>query len=179
MSWNKITIGKLQEIMELDSSFNIIERSAHITSIIEEIPIHEVMQWSMAELNKRDESFLDNIPQTRLKFKFKHKGRRFRLVKNAKEMKAHHFIELQELNKKGTIESLHEVVACLSYRVNIFGKKIEDDYDWKVEHFKSLPFTTFYNYALFFSLLYPKLLTATQIYLMEKAKEIKAMRLDG
>ena len=94
-------------------------------------------------------------------------------------MKAHHFIELQELNKKGTIESLHEVVACLSYRVNIFGKKIEDDYEWKVEHFKSLPFTSFYNYALFFSQLYPKLLTATQIYLMEKAKEIKAMRLDG
>lgn len=179
MSWNKITIAKLQEISELDDSFNDIEKTAHIVSIIDEVPIEEVMQWLLDDLKKRDMSFLKEIPQTRLKFKFKHKGRRFRLVKNAKEMKAHHFIELQELNKKGTIESLHEVVACLSYRVNIFGKKIEDDYEWKVEHFKSLPFTAFYNYALFFSLLYPKLLTATQIYLMEKAKEIKAMRLDG
>ena len=179
MSWNKITIAKLQAISELDDSFNDIEKTAHIVSIIDEIPIDEVMGWLLSDLKKRDMSFLQEIPNTRLKFKFKHNGRRFRLVKTAKEMKAHHFIELQELSKKGTIESLHEVIACLSYRVNIFGKKIEDDYDWKVENFKTLPVTAFYNYALFFSALYPKLLTATQIYLMEKVKEIKGMPSDG
>ena len=179
MNWNKVTIGKLQQIHEIDDSFNIIEKTAYVVSIIKEIPYEEVLNWELNYLKKQDISFLNEIPKTKLTFKFKHNGRRFRMVKNAKEMRANHFIELQELNKKGTIESLHEVVACLSYRVNIFGKKIEDDYEWKVEHFKSLPFTAFYNYALFFSQLYPKLLTATQIYLMEKAKGIKAMRLDG
>ena len=94
-------------------------------------------------------------------------------------MSAHHFIELQELANKDKIEALHEIIGCLSYRVNIFGQKIEDDYTWKVENFKSLPIVNFYNYALFFSALYPKLLNATLTYLKEETEKAKAMSSDG
>ena len=94
-------------------------------------------------------------------------------------MSAHHFIELQELASKDKIEALHEIIGCLSYRVNIFGRKIEDDYTWKVENFKTLPVINFYNYALFFSALYPKLLDATLTYLKEEIAKAKEMSSDG
>ena len=94
-------------------------------------------------------------------------------------MSAHHFIELQELANKDKIEALHEIIGCLSYRVNIFGRKIEDDYQTKVEDFKTLSVVNFYNYALFFSALYPKLLDATLTFLTEEMEKVKAMYSDG
>jgi hypothetical protein len=94
-------------------------------------------------------------------------------------MSAHHFIELQELASKDKIQALHEIIGCLSYRVNIFGRKIDDDYTWKVENFQSLPVTNFYNYALFFSALYPKLLDATLTYLKEEIVKAKEMSSGG
>jgi hypothetical protein len=179
MNWNNITIEKLQEISELDDSFNDIEKTAHVVSIIKGIPYNEVEQWTLNELRKVDISFLKEIPKSKLKFRFKHNGKRYKLVRNAKEMKAHHFIELQELRKKDTIEVLPEIIGCLSYRVNIFGRKVKDDFEDKVNEFKTTPVIAFYNYALFFSALYPKLLDATQIYLMEKMTEAKATLSDG
>jgi hypothetical protein len=179
MNWNNITIEKLQEISELDDSFNAIEKTAHIVSIIKGIPYSEVEEWTLDELRKVDISFLNEIPKSKLKFRFKHNGKRYKLVRTAKEMKAHHFIELQELMKKDTIEVLPEIIGCLSYRVNIFGRKVNDDFEDKVKEFKTLPVIAFYNYALFFSALYPKLLDATRIYLMEKMTEAKATLSDG
>jgi hypothetical protein len=91
-------------------------------------------------------------------------------------MSAHHFIELQELASKDKIQALHEIIGCLSYRVNIFGRKIDDDYTWKVENFQDLTgYLTSYNYALFFSALYPKLLDATLTYLKEEIVKAKEM----
>ena len=178
LNWKDITIEKLQEIGELDDSFNYIEKKAHVVAILTGTPYYEIEKWTIAQLNKVDISFLDDMPKSKFTFKFKHKGKRYRLVKNAKDMKAHHFIELQELYKRDTLQALNEIIGCLSYRVNIFGRRIEDDYDEKVNDFKTLPVVSFYNYALFFSALYPKLLKATQIYLKEKVTEVQT-RLDG
>ena len=94
-------------------------------------------------------------------------------------MSAHHFIELQELASKDKIQALHEIIGCWSYRVKIFGRKIDDYYTWKVEKFKTLPVTNFYNYALFFSALYPKLLDATLTYLKAEILKAKEMSSDG
>lgn len=177
MNWNDITIEKLQAIAKVDTN-NPIERTAAVVAILKGISYEEVEKWTIDELRKVDLTFLDNIPKSALKFKFKHKGKRYRLIKSANEMKAHHFIELQELSKKDVIEVLPEIVACLSYRVNIFGRRVKDDYEAKVELYKSLPFVKFYNYALFFSALYPKLLDATLTYLKEMEKEVQT-HLDG
>jgi len=190
LNWNNITIKKLQEINEIDKNCNPIERTAWVVSILTETPYEEVEQWTLDKLKAVDLTFLDEIPKSKLKFTFKHKNKglnltfknkvkRYRLVKTAKEMKAHHFIELQELMKRDTIEVLPEIIACLSYRINIFGRRIEDDYEQKVKDFADLPLVNFYNYAVFFSQLYPKLLEATLTYLKEKEAKMKAMLSDG
>ncbi len=177
LNWNDITIEKLQLINQVDTN-NPIERTAQIVSILKELPYEHVETWTLDELRKVDLTFLERIPKSPLKFKFKHQGKRYRLVKNAQEMNAHHFIELQELSKKDVIEVLPEIIACLSYRVNIFGRRVKDDYEVKVEAYKKLPFVKFYTYALFFSTLFPKLLDATLTYLKEKEKEVQT-HLDG
>lgn len=178
MNWNDITIGKIQQILALTTK-NEIKRTAQTIAILKGIPYEEVEAWSIDELRAVDLSGIQQIPKGKLKFKFKHKGRRFRLIRNANEMSAHHFIELQELQKKDTIEALHEIIACLSYRVNIFGRKIDDDYNWKVEHFKELPVPNFYHFCIFFLNLYPQLLNATLIYLKAETNKVKEMSLDG
>lgn len=178
MNWKDITIDKIQQIEQLGED-NPIRKVAYTIAIIKGITLEEVNNWTIDELRAVDLTFLNDIPKSRLRFKFKHNGRRFRLIKSAREMSAHHFIELQELANKDKIESLHEIIACLSYRVNIFGRKVDDDYQWKVQHFKTMPVINFYNYALFFSALYPKLLAATLTYLTEEIAKAKEMSSDG
>ena len=171
----KLTISQIQELATL-KDLNPIEQMAHEVSICLNIPFSDVEIWTMEKLKEEHAKLnLDKMPDKRIGYKFKHKGRRFRLVKNAKEMSAHHFIELQEVVKGDITENLHTIIALLSYRVDILGRKIEDDYQWKVEHFKDLPITKIYAYTLFFSELYPRLLEATLTYLREEEKEIKGM----
>jgi hypothetical protein len=100
-------------------------------------------------------------------------------MESAGKMAAHHFVELQNLSQKDTLQALPEIIGCLSYRVNVFGRKIDDDYNAKVEDFKTLPIINFYNYALFFSELYLKLLNATLTYLKEEKEKVEEMYLDG
>lgn len=178
VKWRDITIGMLQEIAEFKTE-NPIERVAHDISVITGTPLEEVEGWTLDKLKSFKVDFLQELPKSKLKFKFKHKGRRFKLIKNAKEMKAHHFIELQEVVKGDIVENLHVIISLLSNRVNVFGRPIEDDYDWKVDNFKDLPCPMFYSYAVFFSLLYPKLLNATLTYLKEMGQEINQELSDG
>jgi len=128
MSWKDITIRKVQAIQEIDDTFNPIERIAYTIAIIEGIPYEEVGQWTMEKLKAYDLSWLSEIPKSKFAFSFRFKKRYFRLITNAKEIKAHHFIELQEVTKGDIIENLHKIIAILSYRVNFWGKRIEDDY---------------------------------------------------
>ena len=175
----KLTISQIQELATL-KDLNPIEQMAHEVSICLNIPFSDVEIWTMDKLKEEHKKLnLDQLPDKRIGYKFSHKGRRFRLVRNAKEMSAHHFIELQEVVKGDMVESLHQVVALLSYRVNWLGRKIEDDYQWKVENFKDLPAEQFYGYALFFSALFPKLLATTLTYLKAENKEVREMFLDG
>jgi len=174
MNWNNITIKMLQEITQL-GEMDEVEKMAHQISIITGKPFEEIAGWTLKELQSVDLTFLNQMPSKRIKYRFKFKGRRFKLVRNAKEMSAHHFIELQQVQTEDVITKLNEIIAILTYRVNWWGKKIEDDYQWKVEHFKDLPITKIYAYTLFFSELYPRLLEATLTYLKEEEKEIKGM----
>jgi hypothetical protein len=178
MNWGNITIEKMQRIAQIEEG-NEVLRTAQIISIIKDIPFADVLSMSMDEFRGVDISFLNDPLKSKLRLKFKHNGRRFCLVKDPTKMSAHHFIELQELSKKDVIDVLPEIISCLSYRVNIFGRRIDDDYQWKVDNFKTLPITNFYSYALFFSAVYPKLLNATLTYLTQKKKEVEEMYLDG
>lgn len=172
-------IGQLQELATL-KDLNPIEQMAHEVSICLGISFSDVEIWTMDKLKEEHKKLkLDYVPDQRISYKFKHEGRRFRLVRNAKEMSAHHFIELQEVVKGDMVESLHQVIALLSYRVDVFGRKIDDDYQWKVDNFKNLEAWQFYGYALFFSRLFPKLLQSTLSYLRQEEKQVREMFLDG
>ena len=174
-----MNIGQIQELATL-KDLNPIEQMAHEVSICLGIHYSDVEIWTMEKLKEEHKKLnLDKIPDTRIGYKFKHKGRRFRLIKNAKEMSAHHFIELQEVVKGDMVESLHQVIALLSYRVDWLGRKIEDDYQWKVDNFKQLEAEQFYGYALFFSQLFPRLLQTTLTFLKEENKEMREMFLGG
>jgi len=174
-----MNIGQIQELATL-KDLNPIEQMAHEVSICFGIPYSDVEIWTMEKLKEEHKKLnLDKIPDTRIGYKFKHKGRRFRLIKNAKEMSAHHFIELQEVVKGDMVESLHQVIALLSYRVDWLGRKIEDDYQWKVDNFKQLEAEQFYGYALFFSQLFPRLLQTTLTFLKEENKQMREMFLGG
>ena len=174
-----MNIGQIQELATL-KDLNPIEQMAHEVSICFGIPYSDVEIWTMEKLKEEHKKLnLDKIPDSRIGYKFKHKGRRFRLIKNAKEMSAHHFIELQEVVKGDMVESLHQVIALLSYRVDWLGRKIEDDYQWKVDNFKQLEAEQFYGYALFFSQLFPRLLQTTLTFLKEENNQMREMFLGG
>lgn len=140
---------------------------------VESMPIDELT----TELKKLE--FLNTLPTDKVLFTFKHRGRYFRLAKTTNEICGHHFIELQQVFNGDMIESLHKVMALLSYEVDFFGrtKKVTDaqaHYQDKCELFLSLPVTYAYSYAVFFSAVYPKLLECILTYLKEEMSQLKA-----
>lgn len=174
MNWKNITIGMIQEISQL-GEMDEIEKMAHQISIITNTPFEEVSKWPLEKLQSVDVGFLTKMPDSKVKYWFKFKGHKYKLVASAREMSAHHFIELQQVSTENMIENLHLILALLAYRVNWYGKRIEDDYQWKVDNFKELPLTDVYGYTLFFSQLYPRLLADTLAYLKETENQVKEM----
>jgi len=169
---------KILQIQEFRSlgELNTIDKKIEALSIvtgktideIEEMPLDKILE----EFRKIDFMPKDTTP----KFKFKHKGKRYRLITNPLELKAHQWIELQEIFNGDIIESLDKIIALLSYEVNIFGqKKKEDvtDFERKVTDFASLDFDIAHNYALFFLKVYPELLKSTLSYLNKELEEMK------
>jgi hypothetical protein len=178
MKWNNITIYQLQEIHSCRDMSNI-ERQMNILAIcnnwtmdkVESLPINKMLD-KFKELN-----FLNKLPTEKLKFKFRHKGRRFKMAKTPNEVCGHHFIELQQVYNGDVIDTLHKVMALLCYEVDIFGrhKNIKDaqaHYQDKCELFLSLPVPLPYCYALFFSAVYPELLQITLSYLKKEMEQL-------
>ena len=73
MNWNDITIDKIQRIEQLDED-NPIRKVAYTIAIIKDVPIEEINKWTIDQLREVDLSFLNEIPQKNLTFKFKHNG---------------------------------------------------------------------------------------------------------
>ena len=139
---------------------------------VESMPIDDIL----SEFKKL--SFLNELPNQPVQFMFKHRGRYFRLAKTPNEICGHHFIELQQVFNGNIIESLHKIMALLSYEVDFFGrtKKVTDaqaDYEDKCNLFLSLPVPLPYSYAVFFSAVYPELLRTTLSYLTKEMEQLK------
>lgn len=122
--------------------------------------------------------FLNTLPESKVKFTFKHKGRRYKLAKSPNEICGHHFIELQQVFNGDTIESLHKIMALLAIEVDVFGrtKKVVDaqqDYKEKCDLFMSMPMLLPYTYSLFFSAVYPELLKTILSSLVKEMETLK------
>lgn len=152
----------------IERQMNILAICNHWTmDTVESLPI-EMMLNEFKKLQ-----FLNDLPNKKLTFKFRHKGRRFKIAQTPNEICGHHFIELQQVFNGDTIESLHKVMALLSYEVDIFGraKPIKDaqaNYQAKCDTFLSLPVPLPYSYAVFFSAVFPKLLETTLSFLTKE-----------
>jgi hypothetical protein len=120
---------------------------------------------------------LNFIPsKTEPKFVFKHLGRKYKLLTNPLDLKAHQWIELQEIYNGDIIESLNKIMALLSVESSLFNKKRDigkKEFDKRCEDFLSLDFAIAYNYALFFSKVYPELLKATLSYLKQEVESLQ------
>ena len=179
MNWNNLTIHQLQEIHSCRDMSNI-ERTMNILAIVNHWSMDKVESMPIDDLTREFKKleFLNELPNRPVQFMFKHKGRYFRLAKTPNEICGHHFIELQQVFNGDMIESLHKVMALLTYEVDLLGrtKKVTDaqaHYQEKCELFLSLPVTTAYSYAVFFSAVYPKLLETILTYLKEEMNQLK------
>lgn len=173
MNWDNITIEQLQELASIEH-FEGVEKRVHQIAIIDRMDIDDVEAMSLKQILERVQAlqFLNELPTGKAKAKFKHMGKRYKLILNAQAMNAHHFIELQQIKSEDIIGNLHKILAMLSHRVDVFGRRINispgevsSDYERKCEEFKFLPVSLAYSYASFFSALYPQLLTVTLDYL--------------
>ena len=178
MNWNKITIYQLQEIHSC-RDMSHIEKTMNTLAIVNDWTMDKVESMTIDELTTelKKLQFLNTLPNQPVQFMFKHRGRYFRLAKTTNEICGHHFIELQQVFNGDMIESLHKIMALLSYEVDFFGrtKKVTDaqaNYQEKCELFLSLPVTYAYSYAVFFSAVYPKLLETILTYLGEEMNQL-------
>jgi hypothetical protein len=179
MNWKDITIHQLQEIHSC-RDMSPLERQMNTLAIVNEWTMDQVESLPIDDILREFKklSFLNTLPEQPLQFMLKHRGRYFRLAKTTNEICGHHFIELQQVFNGDMIDSLHKIMALLSYEVDFFGrtKKVVDaqaDYESKCELFLSLPVTYAYSYAVFFSAVYPKLLESILTYLKEEMNQLK------
>ena len=180
MNWKNITIEQLQELASINH-FEGVERRIHQIAIVNRLDIDEVEEMSLKKILEEVKklNFLNELPQEKPMFAFKHMKKRYRLITNAQEMQGHHFIALQQIKADDIIENLHKILAMLSYEVDIFGYRIKipkgkvaTNYEERCESFKTLSCSFAYSYASFFLALYPQLLTATLAYLKQEMSNL-------
>lgn len=169
-----MTIGQIQELHSL-GELTSVDKKIEALAILENKTIDEIEEMPMDAIITRLGE-INFIPKTTTpQFKFKHKGKRYKLISNPLELKAHQWIELQEVFQGDIIEALDKIMALLSYEVNIFNRRKRENvtnFEQKVTDFKSLNFGLAYNYAVFFSQVYPILLETTLSYLKEEMQKL-------
>ena len=174
-----ITIRQIQELKEIDH-YSPLEKAIHTICIVDGRNIDEVEEMKVYDLFNRFNEIMDSLKfEDVIQLRFKIKGRRFRMIPNATQMQGQHFVALQQFDSTERLTNLHRIMAMLSEEVNIFGrpKKVKNlgvQFEEVSNLFLDLPYQIAYGYTLFFSHLYPKLLDATQIYLSQMVKELKA-----
>lgn len=173
-----ITIKHIQELKEIED-FTPLEKAIHTICILDGKQIDEVEAMKVKELFARYNVLMDSLKfDDSITTKFKIKGRRFRMIPNATQMQGQHFIALQQYNGNDIVPNLHEIMALLSEEVNIFGRpkpirNLATHHQEVSNLFLNLPYKYAHGYSLFFSLLYPKLLDATQTYLSQMVTRLQ------
>ena len=173
-----ITIRDIQELKEIEH-FSALEKAIHTICILDKKEIDAVEQMKVKDLFKRFNELTEQLQfNDTITLKFKVKGRRFRMIKNATEMQGQHFVALQQYDMNDVVSHLHEIMALLSEEVDIFGKpkkikNLGNHFEDVSKLFRDMPYQIAHGYSLFFSLLYPKLLESTQTYLSQMVMKLQ------
>ena len=156
-----------------------IEKTMNTLAIVKDWSMDKVESMPIDELTNelKKLEFLNTLPTDKVRFSFRHRGRRWKLAKTTNEICGHHFIELQQVFNGDVIESLHKIVALLSVEVDFFGrnKKVVDaqaHYEDKCALMMHLPVPLPYTYALFFLEVYPELLKSILSSLTTEMKDL-------
>ncbi len=120
MKWNNITIYQLQEIHSC-RDMSHIEKTMNTLAIVKDWSMDKVESMPIDELTNelKKLEFLNTLPTDKVRFSFRNRGRRWKLAKTTNEICGHHFIELQQVFNGDMIESLHKVMALLTYEVDL------------------------------------------------------------
>jgi hypothetical protein len=191
ISWSNITPKQLIELRQISPELDPIDRAVEVISIAYKIPYDVVDGMDVKEVIALFSKcqFLNTLPNTKpsqyiVGKDWNNKRRKYRVLYDLREIKAHHYIELQHiLADSESIEKLPEVMALITKEQVGFPLKIRDkkiakeyvasEYEDRVKFFS--------NYAsiqdchpvmLFFSLLWKESYDAIQSSLISKIKEI-------
>lgn len=133
LSWKDVTIKQFQEISQISTELDKIDRDMWILSILhkkdfdyfESMPLGELAKW----VKKLEWMATPMKPEAQKPFKIK--GRRFKLTTNKMELLAHQNAAVQKLWEEGGIENIHQILSYLSVEINVFGKpkKIKNAHD--------------------------------------------------
>ncbi len=98
MKWNNITIYQLQEIHSC-RDMSHIEKTMNTLAIVKDWSMDKVESMPIDELTNelKKLEFLNTLPTDKVRFSFRHRGRRWKLAKTTNEICGHHFIELQQV----------------------------------------------------------------------------------
>jgi len=178
--WNDVTIRQFQQISQINTELDKIDRDMWILSILhgKEFEYYETLPLGqLAELIKELDWMAVPFHAESQK-PFKAGGRRFKLTANQNELLAHQNAAVQKLWEEGGIESLHLIMSYLSVEINIFGKPVKvkdphDEFTKRAEMFRDkVSIYTAMSHLLFFSTFLTKFLKAILPYL---AKEVEKL----
>lgn len=178
LSWKDVTIKQFQQISEINTELDKIDRDMWVLSILygkefdyfESLPLGELAKW----VKKLDWMAIPMQPIAQKPFKIK--GRRFKLTTNRMELLAHQNAAVQKLWEEGGEGNLHQILSYLSVEINILGKpkrvkNAHDEFIARAEMFQNhLSIHIAMSHLLFFS---PFLTKSLEVILPFLQKEME------
>lgn len=182
-SWNDVTLKHLIELENIRNDKSIdaepyaeITRNLLILSLFTGISFEKYETMPMSELKSDIEkiAFLNVLPDSEIKKKFKCGGYTWKVLFDVNEMSAQELVDHYELTKDGSkvIENANKLMAlyCKPYK---FGFKKNIDYKLKAEILQDAPISVLYPLVVFFCNLYPLLLEGIEDFLKVANQELK------
>lgn len=191
INWKKITPNQLIELRGLPEDLDPIERAIQVVSIAYKMPYDVVDGMDLKEVITLFSkcSFLNTLPSEKASIyvegrDWNRKRRKYKILYDLRDIKAHHYVELQHiLSDAESIDRLPEVMALISaeqvgfpfklWRKKIRKEDIASEYQERIKFFADHSnVQDCYPVMLFFCLLWKESYDAIQSSLMSRIREI-------
>ncbi len=178
MKWKNITIKKYQLLCEINQNDSIVDIEMMALSIIHGMDIEHYESMTLAELEKEIKAiqFWHTPPLAKEGSTWKHGLYKYHFTCNPKQMIAEQFVQLQKLLEEGSIENMHTILALLTTKKNLFGRRQKvtiEEFEQRAELFRNnMSIEIGMGHALFFWTYFLRSYSSIRPYLtaaMEKA----------
>ena len=185
MKLDNLTIGQFIRCKTIsDFETDILDKSIKMLAIVSDKTFDEIESMPINELTKALEQFneIEKLTsETKVKMKFKVKGKRFECIWQTQKMGANQYIDATSFckNEKDIVNNLHNILASICVERTWYGKKLK----YNPENHKEIADLLYnhmkikqaYPILLFFCKYFEELANNIQIYLEEEA--MKAMNI--